>query len=538
MTTQKITALYERLSRDDLSAGESVSIENQKLLLEKYAADHGFTNIRHFSDDGVSGTLFSRPGLDALVEEVKAGNVATVIFKDQSRIGRDVLEVGLLKRTFEQNNVRYIAANDGLDSAKGFDIMSIFRDVINEFYVSDCSAKIRAVKRSNALAGKCAQRPPYGYKGVNGNNQVWEIDEDVAPIVREVFQKFIAGTSTHLIAKELDSRGIPSPMVYYRQRTGLPQKNTDTTWFNFTVIHILENQAYIGNIVSQKRTTPSYKNHKYFIRPEDEWVIVENHHPPLIEREIFDLAQTLRDGRRRKPSKRTGDISPLSGMIWCHDCGSKHSLSNPGREKYSYYVCSKNRNSKKHYKSACSRHGIRRDNLEEVVLAKIKEAWSFALGNRDEFVAKVRSRSSKESEKAIKSKTAELAKADRRIAELDRIISKLYEDRVAEKITEERFDKFFANYEKEQADLIAGTAMLRAEVEELRSKTANAQTFIKLCERHTEITEMTAEIARTFIDRIIVHEAVMVDDLNRKGHQGRTQEIEIILNCIGKFDAD
>jgi DNA invertase Pin-like site-specific DNA recombinase len=235
MTAEKITALYECLSRNDLTAGESVSIENQKNFLEKYATERNFINIKHFSGVGVSGTLFSRLALDALIEEVKAGNVATVIFKDQSRIGRDVLEVGLLKRTFEQHNVRYIAANDGLDSAKGFDIMSIFRDVINEFYVSDCSAKIRAVKRSNAVAGKCANRPPYGFKGVNGNNQIWEIDEEVAPIVREVFQKFIAGTGIHLIAKELDSRGIPSPMVYYRQRTGLPQKNTDTTWFNYIV---------------------------------------------------------------------------------------------------------------------------------------------------------------------------------------------------------------------------------------------------------------------------------------------------------------
>ena len=202
--SDKITGLYERLSKDDLSECDSVSIENQKAILEKYAADNGFVNTCHFSDDGVSGTLFRRPGLDALIDEVKVGNVSTVIVKDQSRIGRDVLEVGLLKRT----------------------------------------------------------------------------------------------------------------LVYYRQLKGLPPLNKDTTWFNYTVIHMIENPAYIGNLMSQKTTTPSYKNHKSFVRPEEEWVTVENHHPAIIEKEVFDLAQKLRDGRRRKPSKRTGDCSPLSGILW------------------------------------------------------------------------------------------------------------------------------------------------------------------------------------------------------------------------------
>lgn len=535
--SDKLTALYCRLSVDDKAEGESNSIANQKTILTRYAGERGFGNTRFFIDDGVTGTVFRRPGLDAMLEEVKSGNVATVIIKDQSRIGRDVLEVGLLKRTFEEFDVRFIAANDNLDTANGFDIMSIFRDVFNEWYVADTSKKIRTVKRSNALAGKCAGRPPYGYRAKDGkSNQAWEIDDYSAEIVREIFKRFIAGDSTHVIAKDFHSRGILTPMVYYRKLKGLPPLNEDTTWFNYTVVHMIENQAYIGNLVSQKTTTPSYKNHRKVKRSKEDWVIIENHHDPIIEKEIFDLAQKLHDGRRRKPSKRTGDCSPLSGMIWCFDCGNKLALSHPNDERYSYYVCSWNRNSKKHYRSACSRHGVRRDVLEEIALAKIREAWEYAINNKAEFAEKVRKRSSKESDKAIKSKTAELNKADRRIAELDRIIKRIYEDHIAEKLSDERFSKMLADYEDEQAALISNTAVLRSEVEEIRNKTASAQNFIKLAERYTDITELTAEVARTFIDRIIVHEAEMVDNPKSKGHKTRRQEIHITLNGIGEFE--
>ena len=535
----KTTALYCRLSENDKIDGESNSIANQKTILSRYAQERGFGNPKFFVDDGITGTVFQRPGLDAMLEEIRAGNVATVIIKDQSRIGRDVVEVGLLKRTFEEHEVRFIAANDNLDTANGFDIMSIFRDVFNEWYVADASVKIRAVKRSNALAGKCSCRPPYGYRAKDGkSNQEWEIDEYAAGHVREVFKRFVAGDSTHVIAMDFDRRGIMTPMVYYRKLKGLPPLNDDTTWFSFTVVHMIENQAYIGNLVSQQTTTPSYKNHKRVKRSKDDWVIIENHHVPIIEKEIFELAQQLRDGRRRTPSKRTGECSPLSGSLWCADCGNKLSLTHPNDERYSYYVCSWYRNSYKHYRSACSRHGIRRDIIEEIALAKIREAWEYAINNKEAFAEKVRRQSSKDSNKVIKSKTAELNKADRRIAELDRIIKRIYEDHIAEKLTYERFSKMLADFEAEQAGLVTGSAALRAEVEELRSKTANAQNFIKLAERHTEIAEITAEITRTFIDKIIVYEAVMVDNPKRKGHQTRRQEVRIFLSGIGEFELE
>ena len=532
----KITALYCRLSRDDELAGNSNSIIHQKEMLSKYAKERGFQSPCFFVDDGVTGTVFNRPGLNSLLEEVKAGRVSTVITKDQSRIGRDVLEVGLMKRTFEENKVRFIAANDNLDTANGFDIMSIFRDVLNEWYVADTSKKIRAVKRSNALEGKVAGRPPYGYKASNGDNQFWEIDEPAAEIVKEIFNRIVAGDGPHTIGKDLDSRGIDPPMIHYRKRNGLQDADKDTTWFTFIISRIAENQAYIGHLVSQKESTPSYKNHRKYIRPEEEWVIVENHHQPIIDKETFDIVQRLRANRRR-PTKR-GDMGVLSGLLYCADCNSTLAIAGAKEGKYQYYVCSLNRNRKKHYKTECSRHGIRRDDVEKLVLDNIIETVKFARENKGEFTERVHKTSNDDIEKAIKSKTAEFAKADRRIVELDKIIKRIYEDNVTGKLTDELFAKLLNDYTTEQKALTLTTNSLQTEIEELKGKTADLKNFLKLVERCSEIEELTAEIARTFIDKVIVREAVLFPNPKSKGHQSRSQEIHILLNFIGEFNPE
>ena len=532
---EKITALYCRLSRDDEQQGDSNSIVHQKEMLSKYAKERGFTNPRFFVDDGITGTVFNRPGLNEMLEEVKAGHVATVIIKDQSRIGRDVLEVGLMKRTFEENDVRFIAANDNLDSANGFDIMSIFRDVLNEWYVADTSKKIRAVKRSNALEGKCAGRPPYGYRAVNGSNQEWEIDEEAAKIVREIFKRIIAGDGPHIIGRDFDSRGIDTPMVHYRKVTGMPPTEKDTTWYTFMISRIAENAAYIGHLVSQKYTTPSYKNHKHVVRPEEDWVVVENHHEPIVDNEIFEIVQKLRANRRRQ-TKRNDPPAVLSGLIYCSDCNSKLAISGSHDGSYRYYVCSLYRNSKKHYRLDCTRHGIRKEDVEQLTLEKIQEVVAFARRDKTKFTELVQKATKTDGEKAIRSKTAELAKAGRRIAELDRIIKKLYEDNVNGKLSDERFAKMLTDYESEQAALVSGTETLRAELEAIQSKTTDLQSFMNIVERCSEITELTADVARTFVDRIIVHEAVLYQNPKRKGPQSRSQEVHIFLNFIGEFN--
>ena len=406
---------------------------------------------------------------------------------------------------------------------------------MTDWYVADTSKKIRAVKRSNALEGKCAGRPPYGYRAVNGSNQVWEIDEPAAGYVREIFERIIAGDGPHIIGKDFDRRGIDTPMVHYRKNKGMPETERDTTWFTFIISRIAENPAYIGHLVSQKYSTPSYKNHKHLIRPEEEWVIVENHHEPIIDNETFQTVQRLRANRRRP--NIVGECTPLSGLLFCSDCNSKLAVAN-NSAKYQYYVCKVYRNSNKHYRNDCTRHGIRREEAERLVLEKITEVVAFAREDRAGFVEKVSASSGKENERTMKRKVAELAKADRRIAELDTIIKRIYEDHVVGKLSDERFAKMLGDYEAEQNDLLSGTETLRGEVERIRGKTTDLQSFLKLVDRCSNITELTAEVARTFVDRMVVHEAELSPNLKRKGHQTRSQEVRIFLNFIGEVNLD
>jgi DNA invertase Pin-like site-specific DNA recombinase len=533
MQGEKITALYERLSKDDLLSGESMSIQNQKAILEKYALENGFTNIRHFSDDGTSGTVFNRPGLNAMVEEVKAGNVAVVIIKDQSRLGRDVLEVGLLKRTFEENNVRFIAASDGLDSAKGFDIMSIFRDVFNEYFVADTSKKIRAVKRQNALAGKVSSKLPYGYVVDGDDKSLWHVDEEVAHIVREIFTRIVGGEGGTSIARCFNARGIDNPTTRRYKLKGMENPRDDRNlWYEFSVSSIARNPIYTGTFIAQRRTTPSYKNKKFYERPEDEWVVIENHHPPIVDHETFELVQKLRNIRHRKP-KHGGERSPLSGLMFCADCDSV--LSYAGKSKYEYYICSKYRKSAKFFRTECGRHSVSRRDIEHIVLAKIQEVLELAQTNSEKFAEKVYKSANKENERTIKVKTAEAAKAERRIAELDKIIKRIYEDLIAERLTEARFSRMLADYEAEQANLTESAASLRAEVEELKGKAANLASFMDLIKGQSEITELTPEIARRYVDKVIVHEAVY-----KEGSKNIkvSQKVQVFLNCIGEFEQD
>ena len=523
----KITALYCRLSNDDRLEGESNSITNQKSILTKYAADNGFKNTRFFVDDGTSGTVFNRPGLNSLLEEVKADNVAVIIFKDQSRIGRDVLEVGLLKRTFEEHNVRYIAANDGLDSANGFDIMSIFRDVFNEFYVADCSKKIRSAKRVGALQGRVLAKLPYGFQA-NDDNSAWLVDEAVAGQIKEIFQMYVSGVGIAEICRILTARQVPRPEDYRKNEP------ISAPWDVSSTCQMLENPVYIGRYEMQKVTTVSYKNRTVVKRPKEEWVVIENHHPAIVDIEVFDAAQRLRDGRRRRTKR--GDKSILSGLIFCNDCGRTLTYAEAGKRNIvASFICSRYRTTNVLHERKCTRHSIRVDALEHITLMKIQETVEFALTNENAFAECVYKNANVDTEKTIKSKTAELDKAQRRIAELDKIINRIYEDHVAEKLTDERFAKMLSGYETEQAQLLDTTKMLQMEIEDLKSKTANLHSFMKLVNRYGKINELTEEIARTFIEKIVVHEAVIQEGTKRVK---ASQQVDLYLSYIGKFNIE
>jgi DNA invertase Pin-like site-specific DNA recombinase len=532
LESSKITALYCRLSSEDRNfetGGESNSIKNQKVILEKYAKEHGFTNIRFFVDDGISGTLFSRPALNAMLEEVNNDNVAVVITKDQSRIGRDVLEVGLLKRQFEEHNVRFIAAADNLDTANGFDIMSIFRDVFNEFYVADTSKKIRAVKKTNALQGKAGRRVPYGYY-TEEDKSVWLIDEYAASIVNEIFKKFTAGINPTEIGRGFYERKILSPMYYFQKSESIEKKQI--TWHISSIIKILENPAYIGKFVALKSTTQSYKNHKQIAIPEDEWIVIENHHPPLVSDEMFETAQRLRQSRRRR--SKSGEAGVLSGLAFCADCNATMTICNSG--KHSYYICSRfrSRNNLLNEKD-CTRHSIVRADLEAIALAKIQETISLATTDKEKFTEFVYRSSNKDSDKAIKLKTAERDKAKKRVAELDKIISRIYEDHVAEKISDERFAKMLTGYENEQSELSGSAKRLEVEINELKGKVTKLDSFMKLVEKYGTIPELTVESARLFIERIVIHEPIYRDG-NTKDKE--SQKVEVYLMYLGEFNKE
>ena len=523
-TDDKITALYERLSKDDEAEGESNSIVHQKEILEAYARRNGFTNIRHFVDDGVSGTLFRRPGLDALLEEVRAGRVATVIIKDQSRIGRDVLEVGLLKRTFDEFDVRLIAANDNLDTANGFDIMSIFRDVFNEWYVADTSKKIRAVKRASALAGSSRTgRPPFGYLRDPEDSQKYMVDEPAAEIVRELFRRIIGGDGVSKIASDLNRRGVDTSKMRYNKLHGLPLPDEPHQWSGQQVQQVIQNETYLGHKVLQRLTTLSYKDRTRITRPRDEWCILKDHHEAIVSDEVFETVQKLRSVRRR--FSYTGDLGVLNGLIYCKDCGDRLRIYHDVGQNYSAYHC------RRYAMGKCTRHSINRPLLERIVLEELRRVTEFARSDKAKFYEVIRSEKDKELTKALKAKTVRLVKNEKRIMELDTIINRTYEDHVGGKLSDDRFAKMLASYESEQSTLETETILLRSEVETAREQADSIDKFLILCEKYTDLTELTAEVARSFIEKIVVHEAIKAP-----GHKWKklSQEIEIHLSFIGE----
>ena len=535
----KITALYCRLSKEDLQSGDSNSIVHQKEILTKYARDHRFGNTQFFIDDGVSGTVFSRPGLDAMLEEVKAGRVATVIIKDQSRIGRDVLEVGLLKRTFDEYDVRLIAANDNLDTAQGFDIMSIFRDVFNEWFVADTSKKIRAVSKAKALNGKHhSTQAPYGYMPSAEDKLVWAIDEPAAEIVRDVFKMYISGLGTTAIAKKLRARGIKIPTIHKAERDNKPPrkkiKYSETHWTNGAVISILDNLEYTGAAVMQKISKKSYKDHKAFKRPEEEWVIHENAHEAILSKETFETVKRLRQSRR-KPSK-TGDLGVLNGLMVCEDCGGKLHLKRQVKKgkddvrlEYNYYECKNARQFSEF--ASCECHAIKREPLEQLVLEDIQRIMKLVKKDESGFVNMVTATEDKERKQSVKKADSELTKAKYRIVELNRIINRTYEDNVSGKLSDERFAQMLSDFETEQTELRSLVAELEEIVGEANTQTENADRFLRLVRSYTEPTELSGEIVREFIEKIVVGKA----EHSNRGYRFKKQRVRIVYSYIGEF---
>lgn len=528
----KITALYCRLSRDDELQGDSNSIKNQKTILQKYADDNGFTNTEFFVDDGYSGTNFDRPDWQRLISQVEEGRIGTVIVKDMSRLGRDYLKVGYYTEVlFPASDIRFIAINNNVDSANQQDSdFTPFLNIINEWYAKDTSKKIRAVFKSKGQSGKpLCTNPPYGYIKDPEDKTRWIVDEEAAKVVREAFHLCMQGYGPSQIAKEFTKRRIMNPTAHARKNgINIPDNrghDDDYVWRGSTIVHMLSRQEYLGHTVNFKTYRKSYKQKKQMKNDPSEWMIFKNTHEAIIEESVFEVVQRIRDGRRRLTPM--GEMPLLSGMMFCADCGNKlYQVRGRGWEhEKEYFVCATYRK----IKGGCSSHQIRNVVVEELLLDGIRRVTAFARECEEDFVEMVTKKTRSELDKSMRDSRRESEQAQARIAKLDEIIQRLYEDNIEGKISDERFAKMTANYEAEQQALEKRVTELKSIMTEDKESALNVDHFLSLVRKYTDIKELTAEIIREFVEKIYVYKAERIDGR-------RVQRIKIVWNCIGEFD--
>lgn len=524
---EKWDAFYCRLSRDDDNEGDSNSIQHQKQILEKYAKDHSITNYKFYVDDGYSGTNFNRPGFQEMLADIEAGYVDCVIVKDMSRFGRNYLEVGMYTEImFPDKGVRFIAINDGVDSERDDNDFTPFRNIINEWYAKDTSKKIRAVFRAKGLSGKrLSTQAPYGYlKGQNG--QLIE-DTETAPVVRLIFRLAVEGNGPGKIARILREKQIVTPGTLEFQRTGRTSRYNPEfpyQWHESTVVNILEQKDYLGNTYNFKTTKKSYKSKKVIRNPEEKQAVFENTHVALIDQETWDLVQKARQSRRR-PTKM-GDMGMFSGMVYCADCGNKLHLcrTKSWDRSLDNYVCG----TYKRKRGECSAHYIRSTVLETLVLDNLRKVIAYVRDYEDDFVRQVTENKAAEQMQVLSASKRQLEQQARRIAEIDNIIKRLYEDNLNGKLSDSRFSKMSADYEKEQQELESNHAELKKTVDAFVEKALNIKSFLKCVRKYTEPCELTPDILHELVEKIIVY----APDKS-SGH--RTQQIDIYYNFVGKF---
>ncbi len=527
-----ITALYCRLSRDDELQGESNSISNQKRILETYCREHNLLNWQFFVDDGWSGANFERPGFQKMLEGVESGEIKTVVTKDLSRLGRNYLQVGLYtEMVFPKKGVRYIAVNDGVDSAQGDSELSALKNLFNEWMVKDTSKKIKAVFKSKGMSGKpLTSHPPYGY--IMGEDGMFAIDEETAPVVKQIYALCLAGNGPGKIARMLTEQNIPTPGTMEYQRTGNTRRyypDYPCRWSATTVGHILERQEYIGNTVNFKTEQVSYKFKGTVYTPERE-MIFENTHPAIIDKATWERVQELR--KQRKRPNRYDEVGLFSGLVFCADCGSvmyQQRYDKPNR-KQDCYICG----SYKKRTADCTAHFIRTDLLTEGVTANLKAITGFAAVNEERFAKLLQVQTEDGGKKKSTARKRELEAAEKRMTELKAIFKRLYEDSVSGRITDERFAELSADYEREQTELKERIAALQAELDKAQENAANAEKFLAIVRKYTSFEELTPTLLREFVEKIVVHEAVALDG-KKRGKQ-RTQAIEIYYSFVGKLE--
>ena len=523
-----ITALYARLSQEDALDGESNSIANQKKILLKYATDNSFPNPTFFIDDGVSGVTFDRPGWNEMIRLVEAGKVKTVIVKDMSRMGRDYLKVGYYTESFfSERDIRYIAINDGVDSDKGDNDFTPFRNLFNDFYARDTSKKIRAVMRAKGNAGEhLCTNPPYGYMKDPADKKKWIVDEEAAKIVKRIFDLCIAGKGPMQIAKLLTAQHVLTVKAHYAQRDGKPLPEKPYQWSPKSVAGILERPEYTGCTVNFKTYSKSHKLKKRLHNAPENQRIFSNTQPAIIDEQVFARVQELRENKRR-PAKQAERQGLFSGLLYCADCGSKlHFATGKNMTpQQDCYRCSR-------YKSNtgdCTMHFIREETLKQFVLQRIFDVTALFFDDAMAFEEAAKKQRFQEAEKEAKRRKREISQAEKRIVELDRIFKRIYEDDISGAISHERFLKLSADYEAEQKELTEQVKTWREAVETFEQDQADFASFAAIVRKYVGIRELTPTIVNEFVKKIIVY----APDKS-SGH--RRQKVELVWNFIGEVN--
>lgn len=532
MSNLKKTALYCRLSQDDGLKGDSNSIQNQKNILQKFAEDHHFPNPCFYVDDGFSGGNFQRPAFQQMISDMENGEIGIIVTKDLSRLGRNQLHTGLyIEERFPMFGVRYIAINDNVDtdSSESNDLMP-FKNLFNEWFIRDTSRKIRAVLKAKAERGeRLGTRAPYGLHQ-DPETKKLAVDDEAAAIVRRIFAMCASGNGPSQIARILKKEQVLTPTMYAYTRYGMNHTCLDTAhpynWSDSAIANLLENEIYLGNTVNMKYSTKSYKDKRRVEHSREECLVFKDTHPALITQEVWDIVQRVRKNRRR-PTKME-EQNKYSGLVFCADCGSNMVLhrARTMSASYNHFTC---RTYKKDGES-CTGHYIRECVLDEVVLEDLRRVTAMARERPEEFAAYIGSKQSAEIQREIRRQEKELAAMRKRKAELDAIFKKLYEDSVLSRITTEQFQMLSSSYTEEQNQIAAGIPQKEADIQRLRETVSGTDGFLDKAKRYMDITELTPELLRLFIEKIVVHEKEV------KWSKHAPQTVEIYYNGIGFID--
>ena len=531
MAKTKIALLYERLSRDDELSGESFSIQNQKIMLEDFARRNGYLRFKHFTDDGVSGTRFDRPGFMAMMEEVEGGNVEAIIVKDMSRMGRDYLKVGQVMEILRQRGVRLIAINDNVDTDKGDNDMTPFLNIMYEFYARDTSRKIKSVFKAKGMSGKhLTGTVIYGYLW-DEKRENWLVDGEAATVVRRIFAMTLEGYGPYQIATRLAADKIEIPAVHLaRHGEGVNKNkvfNDIYRWSTSTVVEILKKREYLGHTINFK-TRKHFKDKKSHYVDENEWTIFENTHDAIIDQEIFDNVQRIRGNSRRYPDGY-GEAAPLTGLLYCADCGGKmyvHRTNNGKR--ISQYTCGQY--SKTPVGALCpTQHRINESVVLDLISGMLQAIADFAKSDRAAFIREVQEAQASQQDSDIKKKKRRLSAAQKRAGELERLVCKIYEDNALGRLPDARYAALDAQYAKEQEALAAEIAELEKAVSSYDQGKKSAEKFIALIDKYQGFGNMTNTMLNEFVEKILVHER------DRKGSIETTQAVEVYFNFVGKY---